>query len=176
MSPEAKVSPAARLASRATSASPLLTPMRTWKIEFWVPLVRRRQRLADRERRPNGAFWVVLVCRRGAEDGQYGVADVLHDGPAALLELLSHESEKRDRASRCTSSTSIASARLVNPTRSAKSTVITLRSSRRSASAARLAPQWLQKRPPARWHGGSCRRAARSDSKPLQRRCTRIDV
>ena len=52
-------------ASSETSASPVLTPMRTWSEPG--RLVRLGEGLADRERRPNGALGVVLVRRGRAE-------------------------------------------------------------------------------------------------------------
>ena len=43
--------------------------------------------VADRERRANGALWIVLVRNRGAEHRHHGVADELLDRAAVSLEL-----------------------------------------------------------------------------------------
>ncbi|HKV68583.1 MAG TPA: hypothetical protein VJN72_10890 [Gaiellales bacterium] len=62
------------------------------------PLARRDSgnRGADRERRPDGPFGVVLVGDRGAEDRHHRVPDELLDQPAVALELLAGELVVRD--------------------------------------------------------------------------------
>ena len=71
---------------------------------------------------------VILVRRRRAEGGHYGVADELLDRPARSLNLVSHgvvEAVEQD-----TGALRILRPRMaVDPTRSAKSTVASLRSS-----------------------------------------------
>ena len=79
-SPATMPSPASGRASTATSASPVLTAIRTSS-----PLLVARP-VADRERRADGALRVVLVHDRRAEDGHDRIADELLDGAAVVLE------------------------------------------------------------------------------------------
>ena len=83
-SPDAIPSPASGRASSATSASPVVTPMRTSSSPS------SRQRVADRERGADGALRVVLVRDGRAEDRHHGVADELLDRAAEALELRAH--------------------------------------------------------------------------------------
>jgi hypothetical protein len=50
-------------------------------------IVPARKRVADRQRRPDGALRVVVVRHRRAEDGHHRVADELLDRAAVALEL-----------------------------------------------------------------------------------------
>ena len=101
-------------------------------------------RVAHGERGAHGALGVVLVRRRRAEHRHHGVADELLDRAAEALE---HRAQRlvvrRERAAHVLHVER--SLRLVKPTRSANSTVTTLRSSRRSTTAS-AAPQCMQKR------------------------------
>ena len=81
---------------------------------------------------PHGTLWVVLVGDRRAEERHHGVADELLDRAAEALELASRSRSQYGASTARTSSGSSCSARDVKPTRSAKSTVTTFRSSRRS--------------------------------------------
>ena len=130
------------LASRETSASPVVTPTRS------------SSRLldgegADRERGAHGALRVVLVCCRRAEEGHHRIADELLDRAAAALELGRGAVVIRAGTAR-TSSGSSCSAFAVKPTRSQKRTVTTLRSSRVGAAmAVRDAPHIPHRRKPS---------------------------
>ncbi len=66
-----------------TSASPVLTAMRTSSLPSSAMPV------ADRKRRADGALGIVLVRDGRAEHRHHRVADELLDGAAALLELRS---------------------------------------------------------------------------------------
>ena len=81
-SPATIASPRAGLASSVTSASPVLTAMRTWR--------RRLVRAPgpDRERGAHRALGVVLVRDRRTEYRHHGVADELLDRAAVPLELV----------------------------------------------------------------------------------------
>src|SRR5205809_4203271 len=75
----------------------------------------------------HGAFGVVLVDGRHAEDGQHGIAGELLD--RALVPVASAERRSNARLTKAwTSSGSVVSLRLVKPTRSANRMVATLRS------------------------------------------------
>ena len=76
-------SPSAGRAPSATSASPVLTAIRT--CERRPP--RRPIAVADRERRADGALGIVLVRDRRAEERHHRVADELLDRAAVALEL-----------------------------------------------------------------------------------------
>jgi hypothetical protein len=92
------------------------------------------------------------VRDRRAEERDDGVADELLHRAAEALELRSAGRWWYGASSARTSSGSICSARDVKPTRSAKTTVMTLRSSRAGASSNGF-PHEKQKRAPA---GFSC--------------------
>ncbi len=79
-SPEAMPSPLSGRASRATSASPVVIPMRTSSSPSG-------ERVADRERRAHRTLRVVLVRDRSTEHGHDRVADELLHGAAEALEL-----------------------------------------------------------------------------------------
>ena len=114
---------AARRARRAPRRS--LTPIRTWSSSR-----RSRDPVADRERGAHRPLGIVLVRDRRAEERHHRVADELLDRAAVALELGAQPRVVRRAAAPRTSSGSSCSARDVKPTRSAKSTVTTLRSSR----------------------------------------------
>ena len=74
----------AGVASSETIASPVAIADPHVELERIVD-VQRHDRVADVERGANGAFGVVLVRDRHAEDGDDGVADVLLDRAAVAL-------------------------------------------------------------------------------------------
>ena len=118
-------SPSSGRAPIATSASPVLTPTAHGGPGQLPHLV------ADREPGSHRPLRVVLLRRGRSEHGHRRVADELLDRSAEALQDLPQPRLIGSNVPR-TSSTSSRSARLVNPTRSANSTVTTLRSSRRS--------------------------------------------
>ena len=76
--------PSRRLPGRApsrTSASPVLTAIRTWRSPALPHPV------ADRERGADGPLRVVLVREGRSEQRHHGVADELLDGAAEAFEL-----------------------------------------------------------------------------------------
>ena len=83
-SPETIPSPASGRASSATRASPVVMPIRT---SSWPSV---GERLANRERSAHGAFRIVLVRDRRAEDRHDRITDELLDGAAETLELGAH--------------------------------------------------------------------------------------
>ena len=131
-SPATIPSPASGRASTATSASPVLTAI------AHLDALLARAPIADRERRAHGSLRVVLVRDRRTEDGHDRVADELLHRAAVALELVTEASVVRpeDRAHVLGVERS---ARDVKPTRSANTTVTTLRSLReRHAPESRL--------------------------------------
>jgi hypothetical protein len=80
-SPEAMPSPASARAPSATSASPVVIPIRISSSPCSA------KRLADGQRRADGPFRVVLVRDGRPEHRHYGVADELLDCSTEALEL-----------------------------------------------------------------------------------------
>ena len=63
-------------------------PIRTCSESVGSCLVQLLDRLQDAEAGPDGALRIVLVCRRGAEDGHDRVPDELLDRAAVALDVL----------------------------------------------------------------------------------------
>ena len=103
----------------------------------------------DRECGANGAFGIVLVRNRGAEDAIDRVADELLDRAAVALDLRPQARViGRERRSHVLRVELLRPA--VKPTRSVKSTVTTFRSSRAAGAAAvRAAPHMPHRRKPS---------------------------
>ena len=121
--------PSSGRASTLTSASPVLTATRS------VDPSCRAARGPGSPGRPDGAFGIVLMGDRRAEDRHHGVADELLDGAAVALDVACAAAWYGRRIC-STSSGSSCSARAVKPTRSANRTLTTLRSSRGAAGPA----------------------------------------
>ena len=119
----------------------------------------RGNRILDLRGRAHSPERVVLVRDRNAEDGHDGVADKLLD-PAAVtlencaevLEVAAHARTKRLRVGRF--------AEAVEPTRSQKRTVTTLRDSRSGSATASAPPQELQNRASSGFSAPQCGQAA----------------
>ena len=133
-SPATIPSPALGTRAHRTSASPVLTAIRTSSSLLLAGPV------ADRECRAHGALRVVLVRDRRAEHGHDRVADELLDRAAVSLELLAHAREIRREQGAHVLGIELLGSR-VEPTRSRQNTMLTtLRSSRAGAAAARAVP------------------------------------
>ena len=87
-SPVTIPSPCSGRAPNATTASPVLIPIRTCSDERRIRLVQLLDRLQDAEPGPDGALGVVLVRDRSAEHRHHRVPDELLDRPAVALDLL----------------------------------------------------------------------------------------
>src|SRR5205823_11527119 len=82
-------SPCSGRAPRATTASPVLIPIRTWKSRVGIVLV-SRDRLQDREPAPDRPLCVVLMCNRRPADRHDGVTNELLHRCAVPLDALPH--------------------------------------------------------------------------------------
>ncbi len=87
MSPAAMPSPSLGFARSAIIASPVVTPMRTWRPSSGSAALSSRDRVAGGDGGAHGPLRVVLVGERGAEERDDRVADELLDGAAEALEL-----------------------------------------------------------------------------------------
>ena len=88
-SPVTMPSPCSGRAPSATTASPVLTPIRTCSDSPGSPLVQLLDRLQDAQPRTDRALGVVLVRDRRAEHRHHRVADELLHRAAVPLDLLS---------------------------------------------------------------------------------------
>ena len=148
LSPEAVCSPCSILASSVISASPVVMPMWTSR----SPPAASSSRIAS----------AALTARSGSSSCATGAPKIAITASPTNFATVPPCRSRTERSwawygcrSRCTSSGSIRSERAVNPTRSANSTVTTLRSSRRGrASPSSGEPHALQNRAPV---GLSCR-------------------
>ncbi len=145
-SPEAMPSPASGRAPREISASPVLTAMRSWRS---ASSSRTQSRIASAARtaRSGSSSWAVGAPKSATTASPMNFSTVPPKRSSSFRRRWWYGA-----SSARTSSGSICSARDVKPTRSAKTTVMTLRSSRAGASSNGF-PHEKQKRAPA---GFSC--------------------
>ena len=119
--------------SRSTSTSPASTPIRIASCglpSVGEPPVQLRQHRLHLERRPDRSLGVVLVGARDAEHREHRVAHELLQQPFVAARSPRPAGRTSGRPPTCTTSGSSRSARVVDPTRSAKSAVANLRSMR----------------------------------------------